>query len=94
LTFTGYGGRHIHQNGGPYLARGQEYGHTEEEASAATEGITEDEYADSATDPHGSHRHEEPVLHQNMHSVHSHYVSAEQDSYEEEHDDASSEGTR
>jgi len=57
--------------------------------------VTEDEYVDSATDPHGPHKQAVPILHHNMHSTHSHYApSTEQDSYEEEHEDTSSEGTR
>ncbi|KAL0038793.1 hypothetical protein WJX79_008093 [Trebouxia sp. C0005] len=58
-------------------------------------GVTEDEYADSATDPHGPHEQAVPTLHHNMHSTHSHYApSTEQDSYEEEHEETSSEGTQ
>lgn len=89
-------GHHIHQNGEPaYRGHQRDYAHNDDEASAATEGVTEEEYADSASDPHGPHEQAVPTLHRNMQTIHSHYApSTEQDSYEEEHEDTSSEGTR
>lgn len=59
-------------------------------ASAATERMTEDDYADSATHSHGSHDmvpRPEP-----MHKAHNHFGA--QDRYEDDHTETSPEGTR
>ncbi|KAA6422754.1 MAG: hypothetical protein FRX49_07289 [Trebouxia sp. A1-2] len=92
----GHNSYHVHQNGGPaYTGHQTDCARNDDDASAATGGVTEDEYADSATDPHGPHEQAVPTLHHNMHSTHSHYApSTEQDSYEEEHEETSSEGTQ
>lgn len=59
-------------------------------ASAATERMTEDEYADSATHSHGPHDMVPKT--EQMHKTHDHFAA--QDRYEDDHTETSSEGTR
>ena len=82
----------LHQNGAAYYASGDDYAQNDDVASAATEGITEDDCADSATDPPALHGM--PVHLDRMQHAHSHYASAAQNSYEDDHSETSSEGTR
>lgn len=80
----------INQNIAVYYPPADEFAQNDDSASAATERVTEDEYADSATHSHGSHgmasKPEQP------HKAHNHFAA--QDKSEEDHTETSSEGTR
>lgn len=95
VSCTGHNSSHDLENGGSYLGHREEYARNDDDdASAVTEGASEAEYDDSAGDPHGPQHQAAPLLHHNMQSTHNHYAPAEQDVYEEEREDTSSEGTR
>lgn len=79
------------QNGGQLHNQLDGYAHNGDSASAASQGATDAEYADSATDPPGMHTAAQQM---HMQGLHSSYVSTEQDSYEEEREDTTSEGTQ
>ena len=80
----------LHQNGAAYYATADESAQNEDDASAATERMTEDEYADSATHSHGSHGMASKP--ERMDRAHNHFAA--QDRSEEDHTETSSEGTR
>ena len=81
------------QNGGAYYAQNDGLAQNEDTASGATERVTDGEYADSAPDLHGSYQAPVANSHQAMQAGNN-YASTEQDSFEEEHEDTTSEGTR
>ena len=81
------------QNGSAYYAQNDGYAQNEDTASGATERVTDGEYADSAPDLPGSYQAPMPNTHPTMQAANN-YASTEQDSYEEEHEDTTSEGTR
>lgn len=80
----------LHQNGAAYHAPADDSAHNADNASAATERMTEDGYADSATLSHGSHgmasKPDRP------HKAHNDFTA--QDRSEDDHTETSSEGTR
>lgn len=84
----------MQQNGGAYFAKNEDYAPNDDDTSAATEGVTEGEYADSATEPQGPHQDAIPVTLQIVHRAQNQYASTEQDSYVADHEDTASEGTR
>ena len=92
LAFAGHMHRQLHQNGAAYYASGDDHAQNDDVASAATEGNTEDDYADSANDPPASRGM--PMHLDRMQNAHSHYAPTAQDSYDDEHSETSSEGTR
>lgn len=81
---------HLHQNGVAYYAPADGSAQNEGDASAATERMTEDEYADSATHSHGSHGIASKA--EQLQRAHNHFAT--QDRSEEDHTENSSEGTR
>ena len=82
------------QNGGAYHGQSDGYAQNGDSASTVKERVLDGEYAGSAPDPHGSNQAAVHISHQNMQAVNSQYASTEQDSYEDEHEDTTSEGTR
>lgn len=78
------------QNGAAHYAAADNFAQNDDNASAATERLTEDEYADSATHSHGSHGMLSKP--ERTHKAHDHFGA--QDSYEDDHTETSSEGTR
>ena len=79
----------LHQNGAAYYAPADHFAQNGDEASAATEPMMEDGYADSATHSQGSHGMASKP--EQMHKAHNHFA---QDRSEDDHTETSSEGTR
>ena len=94
LPFAGRRSHHLQQNGGAHFAKNEDYAPNDDDASAAAEGVTEDEHADSASEPQGPYQDAMPVTLQNVHSAQNQYASTEQHSYVADHEDTASEGTR
>lgn len=79
--------------GGAGYAPADNSAQVDDTASAATERMTEDEYADSATHSRESHDPNDMVPRpEQTHKAHTHFAA--QDRYEDEHTETSSEGTR
>ncbi|KAL3138447.1 hypothetical protein ABBQ32_006237 [Trebouxia sp. C0010 RCD-2024] len=81
---------HTRQDGGAYFALADEYAQNDDNASAATGRMTEDEYADSATHSHGSHG----MLLNTEQTYKTHNHLAAQESCQDDRSEPSSEGTR
>lgn len=80
----------LHQNGAASYAPVDDSAYNDDDASAATERMTEDEYADSVTHLRGSHGMASKP--DRAHKAHNHLAA--QDRSEDDHTDTSSEGTR
>ena len=90
--FAGQVHRDTHQDGVAYYAPADDFAQNDDNASAATGRMTEDEYADSATHSHGSHGMvPEP---EQTYETHNHPAAHVQESCGDDHSEPSSEGTR